>query len=58
MMKDQLLKKLDAMLTTADRERSYGQIEIELKDGEATLLRKTTTERLDEGRTHDQTRRY
>jgi hypothetical protein len=28
------------MLSQAERERAWGQIEIELKDGEATLLRK------------------
>jgi len=50
MMKDALLKKLDAMLTSVERERAWGQIEIELKDGEPTLLRKTITERLDTDR--------
>lgn len=60
MTKDALLKKLDTMLANAERDRSWGQIEIELKDGEPTLLRKTTTERLDADRerTRDQARRY
>jgi hypothetical protein len=59
MTKDALLKKLDSMFSQAERERAWGQIEIELKDGEATLLRKTSTERLDadKGRTHDQSYR-
>jgi hypothetical protein len=48
MTKDALLKKLDAMLTSANAERMYGQIEI--KDGEPSLLRKTYTERLDSDR--------
>lgn len=50
MTKDALLKKLDAMLTSANAERLYGQIEIEIKDGEPSLLRKTYTERLDSDR--------
>jgi len=59
MTKDALLKRLDILLSDAQRERCWGQIEIELKDGEATLLRKTSTERLDadKGRTHDQSYR-
>jgi hypothetical protein len=33
MTKDALLKKLDSMLGQADREKTWGQIEIELRDG-------------------------
>jgi hypothetical protein len=47
MTKDALLKKLDNMLSQADREKTWGQIEIELRDGKPTLLRKTSTERFD-----------
>ncbi|MGA2002170.1 MAG: hypothetical protein ABSG70_02240 [Terriglobales bacterium] len=56
MTKDALLKKVDNMLSQAERERTWGQIEIELRDGEPTLLRKTSTERLDADRerTHEQ----
>lgn len=50
MTKTALLKKLDAMLTTAGEERAWGQIEIELRDGVPTLFRKTITERLDSDR--------
>jgi hypothetical protein len=60
MNKDALLKKLDNMLGQAEREKSWGQIEIELRDGQPTLLRKTSTERLDADRErthHDQSYR-
>jgi len=50
MTKDALLKKVDNMLSQAEREKTWGQIEIELRDGEPTLLRKTSTERLDADR--------
>lgn len=50
MTRDALLKKLDNMLGQADREKSWGQLEIEIRDGEPTLLRKVTTERLDSDR--------
>ncbi len=46
MTKDALLKKLDNMLGQAEREKTWGQIEIELRDGTVTLLRKTSTERI------------
>ncbi|MGD1021513.1 MAG: hypothetical protein ABR880_01940 [Candidatus Sulfotelmatobacter sp.] len=57
MTKDALLKKLDNMISQAEREKAWGQIEIELRDGQPTLLRKTSTERLDADRErthHDQ----
>lgn len=47
MTKDALLKKLDAMLTTAEKERTWGNLEIELRDGAPVLVRKSTTEKLD-----------
>jgi hypothetical protein len=50
MTREALLKKLDNMLGQADREKSWGQLEIEIRDGEPTLLRKVTTERLDTDR--------
>ena len=60
MTREALLKKLNSMLTTAESERSWGQIEIEVRDGEPTLLRKTITERLDADResTRGQNRPY
>jgi hypothetical protein len=50
MTRNALLKKLDAMLASAEADRMYGQIEIEIKEGEPTLLRKSATERLDTDR--------
>jgi hypothetical protein len=48
MTKNALLKKLDAMLSTAESERMWGNFEIEIRDGFPTVLRKLTTERLQE----------
>lgn len=52
-----LLKRLEAMLDDCVRSRTWGQIEIELREGQPTLLRKTITERLDgdRERTHAST---
>jgi sulfatase maturation enzyme AslB (radical SAM superfamily) len=48
MTKDALLKKLENMLHQAERERTWGQIEIELQGGEPTLLRRSSTEKLND----------
>lgn len=42
-----LLKKLETMLASPENECMYGQIEIEIKGGEPTLLRKSATELLE-----------
>ena len=47
MTKTALLKKLDAMLTTAEQERMWGNLEIEIRNGVAVVIRKSTTEKLD-----------
>jgi hypothetical protein len=47
MTKTALLKKLEAMLTTAENERMWGNLEIEIRDGIAVLVRKSSTEKLD-----------
>ena len=58
MTKNALLKKLEAVMTEAERTRMYGHIQIEIKDGEAVFLRKETTERLGmEKHSYDETRR-
>lgn len=46
MSRDALLKKLDAILIAAERERMWGTIEIQLNDGVPALLRKSETEKL------------
>ncbi len=43
-----LLRKLDALLDQAERDRVWGSIEIELRDGLPKLLRKTNQEKLTE----------
>jgi hypothetical protein len=48
MTKHALLKKLDAMLSVAEQERMWGNVEIEIRNGLPTVLRKLTTERLQE----------
>jgi hypothetical protein len=46
MTKQALLKKIDALMSEAERTSMFGSVEIEIRNGEATFLRKTTTERL------------
>jgi hypothetical protein len=41
-----LLKKLEAVLEEAERTRLFGTIEIEMRSGQATVLRTLKTERL------------
>jgi hypothetical protein len=53
MTRNALLKKLDAIMADAERSRMWGQLEIEIRDGEATLLRKSTTEKLSMENTRD-----
>ena len=62
MTKNALLKKLEVMLTTAEEERMWGQITLEVKDGKVDLLRKSTTEKLEDTterpRANEQRNRY
>jgi hypothetical protein len=43
-----LLKKLDTIMAEAERDAMWGNLEIEIRNGEAVLLRKSTTEKLTE----------
>lgn len=43
-----LLKKLEGMLAAAEREKMWGNLEIEIRGGVPTVLRQLTTERLAE----------
>ena len=45
--KDALLKKLDAVMSDAARTRMYGEIEIVVRNGHATVLRTMRSEQLD-----------
>jgi hypothetical protein len=47
MTKNLLLKKIDAMLTTAEQDRMWGNIEIEIRNGFPVVIRKSTTEKLE-----------
>ena len=42
-----LLKKLQVILDEAERSRMFGQIEIDIRDGRAVVLRTSKTDRLD-----------
>jgi hypothetical protein len=48
-----LLKKLDALMAEAERTGMWGNIEIEIRNGEGVLLRKSTTEKLTENNRYD-----
>ena len=48
MTKDALLKKIEAALDEAQRQKLYGNIEIEFRAGEPTFLRTHRQEKLDE----------
>jgi hypothetical protein len=50
MTKTALLDKLSTMLDKALQERMWGNMEIEIRDGVPTVLRKMTTERLTNSR--------
>ena len=55
MTKDALLKKIEAALDEAMRQRLYGNIEIEFRAGEPTFLRTHRQEKLFETENrHDQ----
>jgi hypothetical protein len=59
MEKPELLKKLETILDDAERRQMYGSIEIQIHRGKATVIRKTETDRLDNGeQTHAKQNRY
>lgn len=53
MTRTALLKKIDALMAEAERAGMWGNIEIEIRNGEAVLLRKSTTEKLTENNRDD-----
>jgi hypothetical protein len=57
MTKNALLKKLETVMMEAERTRMFGDVTIEIRNGEATLLRKSTTERLGMEKNSDDTYR-
>ena len=48
MNRPEALKKLDAILTKAEAERTYGSIELDLRAGHVVIIRKTETERFED----------
>ena len=46
MTRPDLIKKLEGILTDAERSRLFGTIEIELRDGQPTVLRTLKTEKI------------
>ena len=48
MTRPELLKKIDAAIEDAVRTRLFGEIEVEFRAGQATFLRVTKNEKLDE----------
>jgi len=45
--KAEVLRKLDGMLTKAEQEKTFGCIEVELRGGHVSLIRRTETERIE-----------
>jgi hypothetical protein len=50
MTKNALLKKLDAVMTDAERSGMWGEINIVIRNGEGTVLRTMKSEQLDTGK--------
>jgi len=46
MDREKLIRKLDGMLDAADKDRLWGNIEIEIRDGVPVIIRKSSTEKL------------
>ena len=47
MIKSELLKKIEAIIDGAEREHSFGTVEIEIKNGQVVLLRTIKTEKIE-----------
>jgi hypothetical protein len=48
MTRPELFQKLDAVLAVAERERMFGTVEFELRDGRIILIRTVKTERIED----------
>lgn len=53
MTKADLMKKLDAAVTEAERQRMFGTLEIEFRAGEPVFFRKHQQEKLDNTESRD-----
>jgi hypothetical protein len=47
MTRQEVLKKLDGILAKAEHDKTFGSLEIELRGGHVSLIRKTETERIE-----------
>ena len=56
MDREKLIRKLDGMLDEADKARMWGNIEIEIRDGVPVIIRKSSTEKLEEDATEKNNR--
>jgi hypothetical protein len=56
MDREKLIRKLDGMLDEADKARMWGTLEIEIRDGVPVIIRKSSTEKLEEGATEKNNR--
>ena len=48
MTRPELLQKLGAILDASERDRTFGTIELELRDGKVILLRTIKTEKIED----------
>jgi hypothetical protein len=48
MNKLEIMRKLDTLFNQLDRERAFGAIEIEIRDGKPVVMRITKTDKLTE----------
>jgi hypothetical protein len=48
MNRAELFQKLGSLLDAADRERTFGTVELELRDGKIVLLRTIKTEKIED----------
>lgn len=50
MTRPELFQKLGMILDVAERDREYGTVELEIRDGKIVLLRTIKTERIEDTR--------
>ncbi len=58
MMKTDLLKKIDIILTDLERTRAWGTIEVEIRDGQPNMIRRSINEKLSQENTRDDRQTY
>lgn len=48
MTREQLIKRLNGLLGDAERQRQWGNIDIEIRDGQPVVIRRSYTDKLTE----------